>query len=95
MKDQVLRIIPLGGLGEIGKNMMVVEWQDHIMIIDAGVMFPQNDMWGIDLVIPDFRYLVEKRDTWRGLSSHMVTRTTPVACHIYCETCKLRSSPPS
>jgi ribonuclease J len=67
MRDRVLRIIPLGGLGAVGKNMMVVEWQDHIVIIDAGVMFPQNDMWGIDLVIPDFRYLVEKRDHVEGI----------------------------
>lgn len=67
MNDQTLRIIPLGGLGEIGKNMMVVEWQNHIVVIDAGVMFPQNDMWGIDVVIPDFGYLLEKRDQVDGI----------------------------
>ena len=67
MNDQTLRIIPLGGLGEIGKNMMVVEWQNHIVVIDAGVMFPQNDMWGIDVVIPDFGYLLEKRDQVEGI----------------------------
>jgi len=67
MTDQTLRIIPLGGLGEIGKNMMLVEWQNHIVVIDAGVMFPQNDMWGIDLVIPDFGYLLEKRDRVEGI----------------------------
>jgi len=67
MNDQVLRIIPLGGLGEVGKNMMVVEWQNHIVVIDAGVMFPQNDMWGIDVVIPDFGYLLEKRDHVEGI----------------------------
>jgi ribonuclease J len=67
MTNQTLRIVPLGGLGEIGKNMMVVEWQDHIVVIDAGVMFPQNDMWGIDLVIPDFGYLLEKRDRVEGI----------------------------
>ena len=67
MTNQTLRIIPLGGLGEIGKNMMVVEWQDHIVVIDAGVMFPQNDMWGIDLVIPDFGYLLDKRDRVEGI----------------------------
>jgi len=67
MASETLRIIPLGGLGEIGKNMMVVEWQSHIVVIDAGVMFPQNDMWGIDLVIPDFGYLLDKRDRVKGI----------------------------
>jgi ribonuclease J len=67
MNSQTLRIIPLGGLGEVGKNMMLLEWQDHIVVIDAGVMFPQNDMWGIDLVIPDFGYLLEKRNHVEGI----------------------------
>ena len=67
MTNQTLRIIPLGGLGEVGKNMMIVEWQNHIVVIDAGVMFPQNDMWGIDLVIPDFEYLLDKRDRVEGI----------------------------
>ena len=67
MSGQALRIIPLGGLGEIGKNMMILEWQGRIMVIDAGVMFPQNDMWGIDLVIPDFEYLLDKRDQVEGI----------------------------
>ena len=57
-----LRIIPLGGLGEVGKNMMVLEYGRNILIVDAGVMFPENDMLGIDLVIPDFDYLRDKFD---------------------------------
>ena len=67
MSNETLRIIPLGGLGEVGKNMMIIEWQNHIVVIDAGVMFPQNDMWGIDLVIPDFEYLLDKRDWVEGI----------------------------
>jgi len=60
-KDR-LRIIPLGGLGEIGKNMMVLEFDDQILVIDCGVMFPEEEMLGVDLVIPDITYLREHRD---------------------------------
>lgn len=62
-----LKIIPLGVLSEIGKNMMVMEYEDDIIIIDAGLMFPQEDMPGVDLVIPDFSYLLERREKIRGI----------------------------
>ncbi|UCC62019.1 MAG: ribonuclease J [Anaerolineae bacterium] len=62
-----LRIIPLGGLGEVGKNMMVLEYNQNILIIDAGLMFPENDMLGIDLVIPDYGYLADKKDWVRAI----------------------------
>jgi len=58
----MLKIIPLGGLGEIGLNMMVIEYDQYILVIDAGLMFPEDYMPGIDLVIPDFQYLRENRD---------------------------------
>ncbi len=62
-----LRIIPIGGLGEVGKNMMVIEYGRNALIIDAGLMFPENDMLGIDYIIPDYSYLRDKADMIRGI----------------------------
>jgi len=69
MKNKgILRIVPIGGLGEVGKNMTIYEYGNDIMIIDAGIMFPENDMIGIDYIIPDFEnYLDDKKDRVRGI----------------------------
>jgi ribonuclease J len=60
--SESLRIVPLGGLGEIGKNMTVIEYGEEAIIVDAGIMFPENDMLGIDLIIPDYNYLLDKTE---------------------------------
>jgi ribonuclease J len=62
-----VKIMPLGGLGEVGKNMMAVEYGRNILVIDAGLMFPESDMPGIDYIIPDWGYLRDKKDLLRGM----------------------------
>jgi len=62
-----LKIIPLGGLGEVGKNMMAYEIDDQILVVDAGLMFPDNDMIGVDYIIPDFEYLYNKSHKVAGI----------------------------
>ena len=66
-KHGKLKIIPLGGLGEVGKNMTAYEFQNQILIVDAGIMFPKNDMLGIDYIIPDYEYLRGKADKVLGI----------------------------
>ena len=67
LKNKKLRIIPLGGLGEVGKNMLVLEYADDIVVIDAGLMFPSEEMLGVDLLIPDISYLLQKKQNLRGI----------------------------
>jgi ribonuclease J len=67
MKNHPLKIIPLGGLGEVGANMMVYEYDNQIMVVDTGLMFPDNDMPGVDYIIPDIKYLTDRRDKVKGI----------------------------
>src|SRR3954466_11660995 len=67
MADRKLQVIPLGGLGEFGMNSMAIRYGDDIVVIDAGMMFPEDELLGVDIVTPDFAYLEEHRDMVRGL----------------------------
>lgn len=65
--NEVIRIIPLGGVGEIGKAMYVVEIDEELFIVDAGLMFPEGEMLGIDIVIPDMSYIEENKERVKGI----------------------------
>ena len=65
--ERPLRLIPLGGLGEFGLNALVVEWQGHLLLVDAGVLFPSAEMLGVDSIVPDFQYLAERREQIHGI----------------------------
>jgi ribonuclease J len=65
--ERPLRLIPLGGLGEFGLNALVVEWQGHLLLLDAGVLFPSADMLGVDSIVPDFQYLADRREQLHGI----------------------------
>src|ERR1700756_1952876 len=67
MPANKLHIIPLGGLGEFGMNCMAVRWGDDIFVIDAGLMFPESELLGVDIVVPDITYLLAHRDKVRGI----------------------------
>ena len=67
MSDRKLQLVPLGGLGEFGMNSMAIRYGDDIIIIDAGMMFPDSELLGVDIVTPDFTYLEQHREMVRGL----------------------------
>ena len=64
---RAIRLVPLGGLGEFGLNAMVLEWQDDLLLLDAGMLFPPADLPGVDFIVPDFEYLAARRDRLRGI----------------------------
>ena len=67
MTDQKLQVIPLGGLGEFGMNMTAIRYADEIIVVDSGMMFPDAELLGVDLVMPDITYLKENQEKVRAL----------------------------
>src|SRR5580658_10482717 len=67
MSSGKLQLIPLGGLGEFGMNCLAIRWQDDIIVIDAGLMFPETELLGVDIVVPDITYLIENREHVRAI----------------------------
>src|SRR3989454_3904952 len=67
MPSGKLHIVPLGGLGEFGMNCMALRWGDDIIVVDAGLMFPEAELLGVDIVIPDISYLLENREHVRAV----------------------------
>ena len=67
MSGSKMRVLPLGGLGEIGKNMTVLEYEDRLLVVDCGLRFPTAEMVGIDLVLPDFTYLRGRVEDIEGI----------------------------
>ncbi len=92
-KQGKLKIIPLGGLGEVGKNMTAYEFNGQIIVVDAGIMFPENDMLGIDYIIPDYEYLRKPRTRSLGSSSRMGMKTTSEPFPTWSTTSRRRYTP--
>jgi ribonuclease J len=67
MQTKKLKIIPLGGLGEFGMNCLALRWEDDIIVIDAGLMFPESELLGVDIVVPDITYLIENKQCVRAI----------------------------
>ena len=84
-----VRIFALGGLDEDGKNMLVVEVNDNIFVIEAGLKYPDSETLGVEFIIPDFNYLIQNKDRVKGISLHMHMMMLMRPCRI----CSSRSMP--
>ena len=89
-----IHIYPLGGLGEVGKNMTVYECNGDMIIVDCGLVFPDSEMYGVDMVIPDFTFVVQNKDRSRACSSPTATKTTSAAFPTCCRSLICPSTAP-
>ena len=89
-----LKIISLGGLNEIGKNVTVYEYGGDIIVVDVGMGFPDDDMYGIDVVIPDLTYLIKNKDKIRGIFLTHGHEDTSAPSPTFCGMCRPPSTPP-
>ena len=76
VSPSTLEVVALGGLGEFGMNMMALSWEETTILVDAGVMFPEPDQLGVDLIIPDLTFVEARRRKVKALSSRTGTRIT-------------------
>ena len=83
--DGGLRIVALGGLTEIGRNMTVFEYKSKLLIVDCGVLFPEDNQPGIDLILPDFSYIRDRLDDVVGIFLTLATKTISAQFLTYCE----------
>ena len=90
-----IHIYPLGGLGEVGKNMTVYECNGDMIIVDCGLVFPDSEMFGVDMVIPDFTFVVQNKERSRACSSPTATRITLAAFPICCKRSACRCTAPA
>ena len=84
LPEGALRVIPLGGLGEIGRNMTVFEFGGKLLIVDCGVLFPEEHHPGVDLILPDFSHIRDRLDDVVGIVLTHGHETTSVACPTCC-----------
>lgn len=84
LPDNGLRIVPLGGLGEIGRNMAVFEFDGRLLVVDCGVLFPEPDQPGVDLILPDFDYIRGRLHDIEPSCSRTRTKTTSAPCRTCC-----------
>ncbi|MFN2459256.1 MAG: hypothetical protein ABR591_00985 [Candidatus Velthaea sp.] len=91
-EEPYLRIVPLGGCGEIGRNMTVIETNDDLVAVDCGLMFPDDEMFGVDIVINDFSYIRQRATNCARSCSRTATKITSAASRICCASSAYRSS---
>ena len=93
IRNNEVAFYAMGGLGEIGKNMYCVQFQDEIIIIDCGVLFPEDELLGVDYVIQNYDYWLKTKTRLKGSLLRTVTKTTLADCHSFCRRSMHQSMP--